>query len=94
MKKKQYLVYVLTLTKVQEMLSMQNAVVLLVAFASILQLLYSNLLTIIIERGLSDVPDDKSCTQELQTWHIPRKNAAQEAVLFEDLIFPQDTYDK
>ena len=47
-----------------------------------------------IELGLSDIPDDKTCTQELQKWHVPRKNTTQEALLFEDLIFPQDSYDK
>ena len=31
---------------------------------------------------------------ELQKWHVPRKNTAQAALLFEDLIFPQDSYDK
>ena len=47
-----------------------------------------------IELGLSDVPDDKTCTQELQKWHVPRKNTTQAGLLFEDLIFPQDSYDK
>ena len=47
-----------------------------------------------IELGLSDIPDDKTCTQESQKWHVPRKNTAQAALLFEDLIFPQDSYDK
>ncbi|CAB4024301.1 ATP-dependent DNA helicase PIF1 [Paramuricea clavata] len=47
-----------------------------------------------IELGLSDIPDDKSCTQELQKWHVSRKNTTQAALLFEDLIFPQDSYDK
>ena len=47
-----------------------------------------------IELGLSDIPDDKTCTQELQKWHVPRKNTTQAAMLFEDLIFPQDSYDK
>ncbi len=47
-----------------------------------------------IELGLSDIPDEKTCTEEIQKWHIPRKDKAQEALLFEDLTFPQDTYDK
>ena len=47
-----------------------------------------------IELDLSDIPDDKTCTQELQKWHVPRKNTTQAAMLFEDLIFPQDSYDK
>ena len=45
-----------------------------------------------IELDLSDIPDDKTCTQELQKWHVPRKNTTQAAMLFEDLIFPQDSY--
>ena len=47
-----------------------------------------------IELGLSDIPDEKTCTEEIQKWHIPRKDKAQEALLFEDLTFPQDTYEK
>ena len=47
-----------------------------------------------IELGLSDIPDEKTCTEEIQKWHIPRKDKAQEALLFEDLTFPQDTYGK
>ena len=37
-----------------------------------------------IELGLSDIPDDKTCTQELQKWHVPRKNTTQAALLFEN----------
>ena len=48
----------------------------------------------LIELGLSDIPDEKTCTEEIQKWHIPRKDKAQEALLFEDLTFPQDTYEK
>ena len=51
-------------------------------------------LLIFIELGLSDIPDEKTCTEEIQKWHIPRKDKAQEALLFEDLTFPQDTYEK
>ena len=47
-----------------------------------------------VELDLAEVPDDKTCTQELQTWHIPKKNTKQDALLFEDLIFPQETYEK
>ena len=47
-----------------------------------------------VELGLSDIPDDKTCTQEIQQWHVPKKSTAQEALLFEDLISPQDTYEK
>ncbi len=46
------------------------------------------------ELGLSDIPDEKTCTKEIQKWHIHRKDKAQEALLFEDLTFPHDTYDK
>ena len=34
-----------------------------------------------IELGLSDIPDDTTCTQELQKWHVPRKNTTQTALL-------------
>ena len=47
-----------------------------------------------IELGLTEIPDDKTCTQELQQWHVPKKAQSQDAVLFEDLIFPQDSYEK
>ena len=45
-----------------------------------------------IELGLTEIPDDKTCTQELQQWHVPKKAQSQDAVLFEDLIFPQESY--
>ena len=47
-----------------------------------------------IELDLSDIPDDKQCTQELRKWHVPKKPTTQDAILFEGLIFPQDTYQK
>ena len=47
-----------------------------------------------IELGLSDIPDDKTCTQELQKLHVPGKNTTQAALLFEDLISHQDSYDR
>ena len=47
-----------------------------------------------VELGLSDIPDDKTCTQEIQKWHVPKKSTTQEALLFEDLICSQDTYEK
>ena len=34
------------------------------------------------------------CTEELQQWHVPKKIKSQNAVLFEDLTFPQDSYEK
>ena len=46
------------------------------------------------ELDLDEVPDDKTCTQELQQWHIPKKTDSAGPVLFEDLTFPQDTYEK
>ena len=29
-----------------------------------------------IELGLSDIPNEKTCTEEIQKWHIPRKDKA------------------
>ena len=46
------------------------------------------------ELELSQVPDEKTCTEELQQWHVPKKIQTQNAVLFEDLIFPQDSNKK
>ena len=56
----------------------------------------ANLLQLLdyIELGLSDIPDDKSCTQELQKWHVPKKPTTQEAIVFENLVFFEDTYEK
>ena len=42
-----------------------------------------------IELDLSDIPDDKTCTQDIQQWHVRKKSTAQEALLFEDLISPK-----
>ena len=41
---------------------------------------------------LTEVPDDKTCTEELQKWHVPKKSQNKGAVLFEDLLFPQEGY--
>ena len=46
------------------------------------------------ELDLTKVPDDKSCTEELKKWHAPKKLENKGAVIFEDLIFPQDSYEK
>ena len=46
------------------------------------------------ELDSNEVPDDKTCTQQLQQWHVPKKSDSKGPVLFEDLIFPQDTYEK
>ena len=43
---------------------------------------------------LTEVPDDKPCTEGLRKWHVPKKLENKTAVLFEDLIFPQDSYEK
>ena len=48
-----------------------------------------------IELGLNEVPDSLTCTQELQQWHVPNKMQTRETpTLFEDLLFPQDSYEK
>ena len=41
------------------------------------------------ELELSQVPDEKTCTEELQQWHVQKIIQTQNAVLFEDLIFLQ-----
>jgi hypothetical protein len=38
--------------------------------------------------------DDKTCIQEFQQWHIPKKSDSTGPGLFEGLILPQDTYKK
>ena len=46
------------------------------------------------ELNLIEVPDDKSCTEELQKGHVPNTLDNKSAVIFENLIFPQDSYEK
>ena len=36
---------------------------------------------------LTDTPDDLTCTQLLQQWHVSHKNECDEAVLYEDIKF-------
>ena len=43
---------------------------------------------------LTDIPDDLTCTQVLQQWHVPRKDEFDEAVLYEDIKFVKTSYEK
>ena len=43
---------------------------------------------------LTEVPDDPTCTQLLQQWHVPRKDELDEAVLYEDIVFAKAVYEK
>ena len=43
---------------------------------------------------LTDIPDDLTCTQVLQQWHVPRKDECDEAVLYEDIKFVKTSHDK
>ena len=40
-----------------------------------------------MERGLSTVPDDRTCTDVLQQWNVPRNYVAEKPSLFTDLQF-------
>ena len=41
-----------------------------------------------IELGLSDIPDDKTCTQELQKWHVPIERTEHKLPCFSRTSFP------
>ena len=43
---------------------------------------------------LTGIPDDLTCTQVLQQWHVPRKDEYDEAILHEDIKFVKISYDK
>ena len=47
-----------------------------------------------IELELSEVPDDLTCTQLLQQWHVPRTDELDEPVLYEDITFEKASYEK
>ena len=40
-----------------------------------------------IQLELKEIPDDLTCTQLLQQWHVPRTDETDEPVLFEDIKF-------
>ena len=47
-----------------------------------------------IQLELTEVPDDPTCIQLLQQWHVPRSDETDEAMLFEDLSFEKASYEK
>ena len=47
-----------------------------------------------IQLELVEVPDDLTCTQLLQQWHVPRSDETDEPVLVEDLHFEKASYEK
>ena len=47
-----------------------------------------------IELELKEVPDDLTCTQVLQQWHVPRGDEVDKPVLYEDMTFEKARYEK
>ena len=47
-----------------------------------------------IQLELSEVPDDLTCTQLLQQWHVPRTDELDEPVLYEDIKFEKASCEK
>jgi hypothetical protein len=45
-----------------------------------------------IQLELAEVPDDLTCTQLLQQWHVPRSDETDEPVLLEDIRFKKHCY--
>ena len=43
---------------------------------------------------ITDVPDQPTCAQLLQQWHVPRKDESDEPVLYENILFQKAIYDK
>lgn len=46
------------------------------------------------ELNLKSVPIQETCTEKLQTWHVPGESANKEAILFSDLTFEKANLDK
>jgi hypothetical protein len=46
-----------------------------------------------IQLELTEVPDDLTCIQVLQQWHVPRNNEVVEPILYEDMKFEKPSYD-
>ena len=38
------------------------------------------------------IPDDLTCTQLLQQWHVPRSDELEEPILYEDVVFERASY--
>ena len=47
-----------------------------------------------VQLELTEVPDDLTCTQLLQQWHVPRNDELNEPILYEDVIFEKASYEK
>ena len=47
-----------------------------------------------IQLELSEVPDDLTCTQILQQWHVPRTDELDKPVLYEDITCEKASYKK
>ena len=46
------------------------------------------------ELDIKSVPDDKTCTDLLQQWHVPGEAANTEAILFSNLTFQKADFEK
>ena len=47
-----------------------------------------------IQLELTEVPDDLTCTQLLQQWHVPRNDKLETALLFDQVKFTKATSKK
>lgn len=47
-----------------------------------------------IQLDLKVIPDDLTCTQLLQQWHVPRSDELEEPILYEDVVFERASYEK
>ena len=47
-----------------------------------------------IQLELKEIPDDLTCTQLLQQWHVPRNDELNEPILYEDVVFERASYEK
>ena len=47
-----------------------------------------------IQLELQEIPDDLTCTQLLQQWHVPRNDELNEPILYEDVVFERASYEK
>jgi hypothetical protein len=43
---------------------------------------------------LQVIPDDLTCTELLQQWHVPKNEELKEAILYEDVVFRRASYEK
>jgi hypothetical protein len=47
-----------------------------------------------IQMDFKAIPDDITCTQLLQQWHVPKNNELKEPILYEDVVFERASYEK